>query len=238
MIEKTRAIVLSSVRFGDADLIVKCYTETGVRSYMLKNILRSKKGKLKKAYFQPLTLLEITARHNNKGRLNYINDASVYFIYTSLTTDVIKQSIAIFLSEVLTGALREEEPNPQLYRFIEAALQWLETHDKIANFHLLFLLNLTRHLGFYPETRNINASYFNIEEAYFTDTVPVSAFISGENLIAFKTLIGTNFDAIDTLKLHVDLRQKLLEILLSYYEYHLPGFKRPRSLDILKGLLR
>ena len=71
----TKAIVLSSLKYSDSSLIVKCFTEEdGLKSYMLRGILKSKKGKLKAAYFQPLTLLKLEASSNtvfatNSGRL-------------------------------------------------------------------------------------------------------------------------------------------------------------------------
>ena len=238
MIVNTKAIVLTSVKFGEADLIVKCYTEEGVKSYMLKHILRSKSKKLNKAYFQPLTQLSLTAVHNNKGNLNSIREARVYFVYTSLNQNIIKQSIAIFLSEVLSSALREEDRNPNLFEYLQTTFQWLETHDHVSNFHLLFLLNLTRHLGFYPETKNINMKYFNLEEGYFTDYKPVNLFIEGVKLRLFKSLIGTNFDVLERLNFSVKSRQLVLNDLITYYELHLPGFKKPKSLDILKGLFK
>ncbi len=238
MIITTKAIVLTSIKFGESDLIVKCYTEEGIKSYMLKHILKAKSKKLNKAYFQPLTQLSLTAVHNNKGNLNSIREARVYFVYTSLNQNIIKQTIAIFLSEVLSSALREEDPNPNLFEYLQTTFQWLETHDHVSNFHLLFLLNLTRHLGFYPETSKKNKGYFNLEEGYFTDLKPVATHIKGENLIAFKSLLGINFDVLDRLNFNVKARQSVLNDLIAYYEFHLPGFKKPKSLDILKDLFK
>jgi DNA repair protein RecO (recombination protein O) len=170
--------------------------------------------------------------------LNSIREARVHFVYTSLNQNIIKQSIALFLSEVLGSALREEDKNPNLFEYLQTTFQWLETHDHVSNFHLLFLLNLTRHLGFYPETKNLTGNYFNLEEGYFADYKPFNMFIEGENLVSFKSLIGTNFDVLDRLNFSVRSRQSVLNDLITYYELHLPGFKKPRSLDILKDLFK
>ena len=151
MLVTTKAIVLSTIKYGDADLIVKCYTQEGLKSYMLKRILKAKKGKLKAAYFQPLTQLELVAKHNVKGNLNFIKEAKVSYPYSSITFDISKQAIALFLSEILNKSIHEEEVNAPLFEYIETALIWLDTHNNVANFHLLFLVNLTKHLGFYPE---------------------------------------------------------------------------------------
>ena len=53
MVVSTKAIVISKIKYNDNDLIVKCYSAScGVKSYVIKNALKSKKGKLKPAYFQ------------------------------------------------------------------------------------------------------------------------------------------------------------------------------------------
>lgn len=236
MLVKTKAIVLTSIKYGDADLIVKCYTDVGIKTYMLKRIFKSKNNKLKVAYFQPLTLLEITANHNNKGNLNSIREARVSFIYTSIPNSIIKQTIVIFLSEILSNAIREEDINQTLFNYLNTTLQWLDTHDHTANFHLLFLLNLTKHLGFYPKINNRETLYFDLQEGQLSNIKPKHNYIYGENLNIFKTLIGTNFDVLERLKFNVKSRQMILEFLISYYELHLPGFKKPKSLSILKEI--
>jgi len=238
MLEKTKAIVLTSIKYGDTDLIAKCYTEVGVKTYMLKSIFKSKNKKLKMAYFQPLTLLDITANHNNKGNLNSIREARVSFIYTSIPNNIIKQTIVIFLSEVLSSAIREEDSNQALFNYIVTTLKWLDTHDHTTNFHLLFLLNLTKYLGFYPKINNKERSYFNLQEGQFTNSKPNYNYLFGENLNNFKTLIGTNFDVLEKLKFNAKSRQMILDFLVSYYELHLPGFKRPKSLSILKEIYK
>ena len=97
MLQKTKAIVINSLRYADTSLIVNCYTESfGIKTYILKGILSKKKGSLRKAYFQQLTQLEIVAYHNNKGNLNSIKEAKISNFYQNLQTDVIKQSLVIF----------------------------------------------------------------------------------------------------------------------------------------------
>ena len=187
MIVRTKAIVISSVKYAESDLIVKCYTEEGIKSYLLKRIFKAKKGKLKVAYFQPLTQLELVASHNQKSSLNYIKEAKVLYPYTTVHNNIIKQTIVIFLSEILNKALREEEANIQLFEFLEISLKWLDAHDQISNFHLLFMLNLTKHLGFYPDKENSQFNYFNIEQGVFSSIEPLNEFISNRKLENFKS---------------------------------------------------
>jgi DNA repair protein RecO (recombination protein O) len=238
MLVQTKAIVLTSLKYGESDLIVKCFTEEGVKSYLLKRILRTKSKKINVAYFQPLTQLKLTANHNTKGKLNSIREARIYHLYQSISYNVFKQSIVLFLAEILSHSLFEEERNPELYEYIETALIWLDIHERTANFHLLFLLNLTRYLGFYPETENLNYPCFDLKEGIFTNNKPLNSSIYGEKLILFKSLIGINFDVIGQLGLNSRSRNIMLDILLDYYELHLPAFKKPKSLNVLKEVFK
>ena len=234
MLVTTKAIVLSTIKYGDTDLIVKCYTQLGLKSYLLKGILKSKKGKLKPAYFQALTQLELVAKHNTKGNLNFIREAKLSYAYSSIGLNITKQTIALFLSEILSKSIHEEEVNQQLFEYIETALIWLDTHDDVTNFHLLFLVNLTKHLGFYPEREQDSSLFFDLEEGRFTNSIPRKNVVTGENLTHLKALLGINFEGLHALKFNGSTRQAVLDILIQYFELHLPGFNRPKSLAILK----
>lgn len=236
MIEVTKAIVINTIKYGESSLIATCYTQkSGIKAYMLKGIMGSKRGKIKTAYFQPLSQLILTANHNNKGVLNSIRDVEVSFFYNSIYTDIKKQSIALFLSEILYYSIKEEEKNETLFSYLETAFTWLDTHDNSSNFHLLFLINLTKFLGFYPEVRSQNSSYFDLNEGQFS-TSRSAHCIFGEDLIQFKKLFGINFDALHSIDLSATNRQSILGSLILYYELHLSGFKKPKSLNILKSV--
>ena len=97
---QTKAIVLSSLKYGDSSLIVHCYTEkAGIKSYLLRGILKTKKGKLKPAYFQPLTQLELVASHSTKDSLNSIKDATIFSAYNDLYSNYVKQAIVFLLQK-------------------------------------------------------------------------------------------------------------------------------------------
>lgn len=238
MIVTTKAIVLNAIKFQDSSLIVKCYTEKGIKSYLLKGILKSKSNKLKTAYFQPFTLLDLVANHNDKGNLNYIKEAQVYYPFHAIATDVYKSTIVLFLAEILTNVLKEEEENHFLYQYLESSFIWLDTHDKTANFHILFLLNLTKYLGFYPENPSSNSLFFNLREGVFSFHKPLNNFVEGENLTALKSIIGINFDAISKMEFNAKSRQSFLMVLIEYFALHLPEFRKPKSLMVLQSVFR
>lgn len=236
MIETTKAIVINTIKYGDTSLIATCYTEKyGKKAYMLKGILKAKKAKIKAAYFQPLMQLNLTANHNNKGNLNSLREAEVLNFYNSVYTDLKKQSIALFLAEILYYSIQEEEHNANLFQYLETSFLWLDVHDKVSNFHLLFLVNLTKFLGFYPELNHVEYPYFDLVEGSFTNKKH-SQVIFGENLMQFKKLLGINFDVLSQINFNSTNRQTILNMLIKYFELHLSGFKKPKSLPILKSV--
>ena len=233
MLIKAKAIVLSKLKYRDNDLIVKCFTShRGAVSYLLRGVLKSRKGHAKVAYFQPLSQLQIEEHYRKNQSLQTFKDIRLDYNYSSLHTNILKSAIAMFLAEVLASVLREEEENLLLYNYIETAFRWLDTKDEFSNFHLLFLLNLSKHLGFYPDTSHNDHPYFNLSNGLFESKKQDLYSISGENLTLLKQLLGINFDALDSIKLNSKQRQSFLTMLLLYFELHLGSFKKPKSLQI------
>jgi DNA repair protein RecO (recombination protein O) len=231
----TKAIVISSLKYGDTSLIVRCFTEKeGLKTYLIKGVLSAKKGNIKAAYFQPLTQLKIEAIHNAKGNLNSLKEVHIVNPYRNIHSNIFKQTIVLFLSEILSSTIQEEEENEALYSYLETSFCWLDTHDKTSNFHLLFLLNLSKYLGFYPDISNVDFQYFNLFEGSFTQSTIEKEIIFGENLVQFKKLLGTNFDSIFTIEFSKKERQQVLQIIIRYFELHLDGFRSPKSLGVLE----
>lgn len=233
MLVKTKAVVLSALKYQEKSLIVKCFTESdGLKSYFVPSAFSSKKSSQKAAYFQPLSLLEIEANHKNKGTLEHFKEIRLAFPYHSIHMDVVKSTIVIFLSEVLHHSIREEEQNKELFTFLETALLWLDNHEETANFHLILMLEITKFLGFYPDISESHLPFFELNEGVFSQFHAISCLSEHETAL-FKKLIGLKFDSEQKIFAGTE-RQMLLKILLNYYTVHLDGFKKPKSLEVLK----
>ena len=233
MLVKTKAIVLSALKFQEKSLIVKCFTESdGLKSYFVQSAYSNKKANQKIAYFQPLTMIEIEANHKNKGTLEHFKEIRLAHSYYTINTDIVKSTIVIFLSEILHHAIKEEEKNQNLFSFLETALLWLDTHDEMANFHLILMMEVTKYLGFYPDVTEKEFAFFDTKEGYFTPFQSVHSLTEHETHL-FKKLLELKFDADQKVFAGIE-RQILLKILLDFYTLHLDGFKKPKSLDVLK----
>ncbi|OYU81485.1 MAG: DNA repair protein RecO [Flavobacterium sp. BFFFF1] len=233
MLVKTRAIVISSLKYQDKNLIVKCFTESdGLKSYFVRSAFSSSKNNQKMAYFQPMTLLEIEASHKNKGTLEHFREVRLATHYHSIPNDVVKSTITLFIAEMLHHSIHEEEKNEALFDFLYTAMAWLDNHKDTANFHLILLLEMTKFLGFYPDVSRIEDAFLDVLEGVFTDFPALNSLSEPETAL-FKKLLGLRFE--DGHKaFHVSERQVLLRILIDYYSLHLDGFKKPKSLEVLR----
>ena len=233
MLVKTKAIVISSIKYQEKSLIVKCFTlSDGLKSYFVRDAFSSRKSNQKIAYFQPFSILEIEAVHKNKGTLENFKEIKLAIPFQTIHNSVTKSTIVLFLSEMMHYSIHEEEENEALFTFLETALLWFDAHDEIANFHLIFLLEATKYLGFYPDTTNIDLPYFEMTEGIFTPFNAISSLSNHETQL-FKKLLELKFES-DLKTFHVIERQILLKVLIDYYSFHLEGFRKPKSLDVLK----
>jgi|TARA_B110000003_G_C16589276_1_gene511147 DNA repair protein RecO (recombination protein O) len=235
---ETPALVISSIKYGDSSLITTCFTKYyGLRSYLLKGILSSRKGKLSKGMFQTFGLLSLISNHKKKEGLNFINEARINKPIKSIHTSIFKSTVVIFLSEVLKSVLKEEkEKNEELYNFLEVMILWLDSKNFNPNFHLKFLIDLTRYIGFYPNTSDYNYPYFDLNNGSFSNKINSENIILGDDLKNFRNLIKLNFDQIEMLSLTKKIRKNLLDQLMIYYGIHLQYFNPPKSIKVFNDV--
>lgn len=239
MVTSTSAIVLSKIRYKDNDIIAKLYTkEYGAISFIVKGRQNSKKNKIKFVYFQELTILEIQFNYNSKRDLQYIKDIEIKHNYMSSHSDLVKASVIIFLSEVLSNIITHQKRETQLYNYIEQSLIWYDTNKFNPYFHMIFLLELTRYLGFYPDTLNNNFKYFNPEEGAYEKLKTSKHSITGDSLNLLNQILGIKFDSNPLPTLNSDDKMEVLNIILVYYKLHNNNFKPIKSLEIVKNIFR
>lgn len=237
MLVTTEAIVLSKINYSETSLIVRCYTRSdGVKSYLIKGSKQGRKGKKNAALFQPLNQLEITSLHKNKSGLSIPKSIKINKAYQTIPLVIDKLTTVLFLSEVLSSALREEEANPSLFQFLSNGLSWFDAQDHSPNFHIFFLLSLTKHLGFFPAMNDQNHPYFDLENGCFTSEKSAHLVTDVATVSALKSYLGTTFDGLSAVLLSKKDRKQLLEVLMKYYQIHLHGFSRPKSLHVLQEI--
>lgn len=232
----TSAIVINKIKFKDNDLILKLYTkEHGLLTFISKKSINRGKNKLN-SFFQPLTILQISFLYNKKKEMLYFKSVDLKYNFKSLHTDYKKISVILFISEILTNVLKFQNKDLILYDFIERSMIYFDRSNSSINFHLYFLIQLTIFLGFSPANAQGKQKYFNLQEGLFTDERPKNFFLHDEELKAFKFLLGTKFEELHILTINSSQRNKMLDFMLKYYMFHVEGFRRLNSYEVLKRI--
>ena len=237
MITKTRGIVLRSVRFGESSLIVDVLTELSGRVSFVVRIPKTSKGKVKKQYFQPMTLLDFEYDFRQRSSLQHIKDIRIAQPYSSIPCNPVKSSVLLFLAEFLYYTTRDEQENSTLFNYISASLEWFDsTCDGFANFHLVFMMRLGKFLGFHPFLDNFTQGcFFDLRNGCFTLSAPLhSDFLNATDAERMHTLMRMNFETMKVFKLSHDERNRITELVLHYYRLHIPNMPDLQSFDILR----
>ena len=239
MLTKTQAIVLHSLKYGESRLIVDMFTRTFGRQSFIVSIPKTSKGKIKKQFFQPLTLLEIETDIRPKLQLQKLNDVRLLTPFASIPFEPDKLAISLFVAEFLYYALRSEQRNELLYDYLEYSIMWLDGQQvNFANFHIVFLLRLTRFLGFYPNMDDYeDGDYFDLRESEFMRNPPVHRdFLHPEEAQKVQLMMRMDFPTMHLFRMSHDDRNRLLEISIKYYRLHLPDFPEMKSIEVLQAL--
>lgn len=239
MLTKTQAIVLHSIKYGEARLIVDMFTRSFGRQSFIVSIPKTSKGKVKKQFFQALTLLEIESDVRPKLQLQKLNDVRLAVPFASIPFESDKLSISLFMAEFLYYALRSEQRNELLYDYLENSIQWLDGQQAhYANFHLVFLLRLTRFLGFYPNLDDYQeGDYFDLRESVFMNNPPIHRdFLYPEEARKVQLMMRMDFPTMHLFRMSHEERNRLLEVSIKYYRLHLPDFPEMKSIEVLRAL--
>lgn len=235
MLHKSRGIVLKTSEYGEASLVAQIYTELfGIQSYII-NSVRKKHARIHSNIFQPLTPVDLVIYHKERPGLQRISDICPNPPLVNIPFDVIKSSMILFLDEVLYKSIREEESNASLYEFLFNSIIWLDGQQPAgSDFHLIFLIKLSRFLGFNP-TMNFSAekNIFNLREGQFQTAFPDHPnFISNPLSGFFASLINAEYSF--SLNVSATERRMLIAFMLEYYTLHIEGFGNIKSHKVLE----
>jgi len=239
VIIKTKAVVLHSFKYSDSKLITDMLTESCGRVSCIAHAPKSGRGRVNRQLFQPLTLLEVVIEQRPESGLTPLREAQALRPFTSIPFSPLKLSIAMFMAEFLCSATRGDMADSAMYSYIENSLLWLDGRtERFANFHLVFAMRLTRFLGFYPNTENYReGDWFDLRSGCFVSQAPPhSDILAPAEARLISLMLRMNFPTMHLYRMTRQERNRLLEIILLYYQIHVPGFRELKSVEVLREL--
>ncbi|EOR92662.1 DNA recombination and repair protein RecO [Arcticibacter svalbardensis MN12-7] len=237
MLHKTRGIVFKTTVYSESSVVAQIFTEKfGLQSYLV-NGARKPKAKIRMNMIQPLHLLDMVVYHKPNGNIQRISELRNAPLLETIPYDLIKSSLVLFLNEVLYKVVRQHHDDVLLFEFIFHSIILLDKLENgLGNFHLWFLLHLSKYLGFYPERTNENiSSYFDLKNGVFTNFVPGHAYyLHGKLTSTFSEILVMNVDSMHLLKISSVNRKDLLSKVLDYYRMHIDNFGEIHSHKIIE----
>ncbi len=221
MLHKTRGIVFKFVKYGETSIIVTIFTELfGLQSYIV-NGARTSKPSGRMSLYQPLTLLDLVVYHKENASLVRIKEVRCYYHYHSIYIDAKKSAIALFLNEVINKSLKEETHAAEVCLFLFDAFERFDKlTDSYENFHLIFLIKLSRYLGFGLHNSK--------------DILSGKMLAEKEEQI-FNQLVETEFE--DVIAMTNNQRRIILDLIVQFYFTHTENMGEIRSIQVLREVL-
>lgn len=237
MLLKTKSIVLHSLKYSENSIIIKTYTDTlGLQSYIIKSA-RSRKSRMKAGNFQPLSIIDAVIYQGKKQGMHHVKEITSCKVFEQIPYDVKKSAVAFFIAELLYKSLREDSPNEALFGFITESVEILDkTNERISDFHLLFMIELSRHLGFFPRNNfDKQHIFFNLMDGVFQEKMPEHPYFAGESLSShLHILLNASFDNFAEIHFKPEVRRELVLKMLDYYRIQINGFSTLNSHTVLE----
>lgn|SRR5690606_16311626 len=239
MPHKTNGISLKTTNYSESSIVVHIYTEAfGMQAYLI-NGAKKPKAKIAANLFQPLHPLELVVYHKDTPGLLRIKEAHQLPILRDIPMNIQKSAIAIFLNEVLYKVLREQAGDPHLFHFVQQSILWLDgCESTLANFHIAFLVKLSRFLGFLPlQSDSKRFPYFDLLDGVFSNNLPAHSHVLQEpHTSLLYTFLGTSFEQASTVRITHENRRYLLEKIIEFYKLHTENFGTVNSMYVLEEI--
>ena len=238
MLHHTRGMVIRTVKFSETSLIAKIYTEKlGLQTYMVNGV-RSKKSRTKAALLQPLSLLEMEVYHRENKNMQRVKEMKPAHLFTSIPFELVKISLALFITEVLYKTLKEETGNADLFTFLYDFVRRLDQSSQPdAELHLRFMLAYSKHLGFQPQNNFDEqiAPLFDLKEGHFVPSQPpkFDRHLELPHSHNLSQLLNRSKQRINKVQ-----REAILVALIKFYQYHIDGFGELKSHKILQQIMQ
>ncbi len=244
MVHTTKGVVLRTVKYGDTSIITSIYTELfGIQQYIVKGVRQSTKTSAGKAsYFQPSAILELEVHHNELKQLNFIKEFRWAYLYEQVLFDVVKNTVATYIIELLQHSLKQPEANPELFYLIEDTLKQLDKGNATltGNLPLYFTMHLASELGFQLQGEFSNATPFvDLQEGIFVESKPNHPYYLEGNLAKITAEISNLpfYSELENIQLNQQTRRQLIESYQLYLSLHISGFGIMKSYAILQEVL-
>lgn len=214
MVLATEFIVLNSTKLGDNSIVLHCLS----RAYGRKGFIVNVNRRSPMSMFQPMNVLEAEVIENPKSSLWRIKNISVKYPLNGIRSNLFKNTMTLFMSEVLYRAVKDGANEEGLYDWCAKSILMLDAiENDFSNFHLRFLLELAIALGFSPSVDDV-------------------APFAGDHLQVISEFLQAPFAESMLIPMNGEMRNAVADSLLHYIAHHSESSLNVQSLKVLREL--
>jgi DNA repair protein RecO (recombination protein O) len=214
MTGSTSLILLHTTKFGENSIVLHTLSkEYGRKGFVVRSV-----NKKMMSLLLPLNILEADIADSGKSGLLPVRNLTIGSPLMGIRNNLYKNTMTMFLSEVLYRVVKEGNSEPGLYEWCERQILLLDAMESdFSNFHIRFLLELTIELGFSPKVEDLRP-------------------FLGDNQSIIEKFMSISFAESMLMPLSGSLRNEICEGVLRYIEYHLESTLTINSLKVLREL--
>jgi DNA repair protein RecO (recombination protein O) len=229
-----QGIVVQTIRYSDNKLIVKLLCNgLGYKTGMVRTSKKPGTGNLH--FFQPLQILEFETDYQEVNKFISIKSPRLSTPLHNLSTDPVKMTMVLFMNEVLAKTLADDYANDELFFFLKNSIILLDDAFEPKNFHIWWLIEISRHYGFYPS--KASGSFFDLREGCFTAVQPPHPdFLGATTADPLRDFLDLEWPQAQGMDLHSSVRKDLLRSLVVYLQLHLSNLREIKSLEVLHAV--
>lgn len=226
-------IVLKRLNYSETSLIITFFTkENGIKTFLFQGA-KKKKGNI----LHPLAIVEISSFSRSDSSLEKISSIERIVNTDKITTNPIKSSVSFFIAELLMLCLHDSDEDKRLYLFISDEVHYISGEKLSPSYLIWFMLKLSGFLGFQPNSTEETTPFLDLEEGVFIPYKPSNhKFVNDEGVKYLNKINQATKNEALSLTIPKSLKSLMLNTLLTYFEYHLPNFKTPKSYAIIKAV--
>ena len=233
-----KGIMIGAVRHNDRTSVAHIFTSDHGMVPFIWFMSKSGKNASRNTLLQPLTQLEFQAEYIPTESLQHIKEIKNLVPYRDIPRNPQKSAIALFLSEFLTYALKGEQNNPPLFRYLTESLNWFDNapDGSYANFHIAFIIGTAAYTGVCPNADDYSPGYMlDLREGCFCASEPKhTEWIDPQLSYKLHLLMTSGFDNIKDAPLTSQERVMLLNALNNWFRLHVPAFPVLKSIEVLE----
>ena len=240
MYQPEKGIMIGSVRHNDRTSVAHIFTSAHGMVPFIWFLSKSGRNASRNTLLQPLTQLDFQAEYIPTESLQHLKEVKNLSPYRNIPRNPLKSAISLFLSEFLTYALKGEQNNPALFRYLTDSLNWFDTapDGTYTNFHIAFMIGTASCTGVCPNADDYQPGYMlDLREGCFCPSEPAhNEWLNAQLSYKLYLLMTGSFDEITNAPLTGQQRVMLLNALNNWFRLHVPAFPVLKSIEVLESV--